>query len=513
MAAEIGKTSLEVIDIEATLRLILRNAIEALGGSSGVVATWSEAERRFIVSVSYGLDSATLAQLNPILNEAVPDLAGSKDSAHLLSELYPDLALPSSEQGVRQNPIIALPLQVAGKWLGLIYVLRPLNASAFLGTDRPVLAAFADQAAIALQNAKLAHLLAEEKRTIESVLEHAADGIMSIDSRRQLISFNSTMEKLTGYSREDVLGKECFRILRLRSQNGESICLLNCPILADACAGSPTLERQGVIETKDGRSIDVVLVYSLIRSPSGKAINAVVNVRDVSQARQLENLRETFLSMLGHELQTPLSIIKGYASTLSRSDSNWNKETVRQGLQVIEEESDRLSKVVNRLLLASRVSTGTSPLRKEPVQLPALADKVARRLQAVTSLHTFEFDFQSDFPSVLADPELIEEVLVNLVENAIKYSPKGSKVGISGRSAGKMVKVTVSDEGIGIPAAELPHIFKRFHRLDNSSAQRTRGIGLGLYICKSIVEAHGGTIEASSQPGRGSQFTFSLPLD
>lgn len=509
---EIAKTSLQAIDIEATLRLILKNAIRALGGSSGVIATWSEAERRFVVSASYALDSTALAQLNPILNEAVPDLAGSKDSTHLLSELYPDLALPASEQGVRQNPIIALPLQIAGKWLGLIYILRPLNASAFLETDRPVLAAFADQAAIALQNAKLAHLLAEEKRTIESVLEHTADGIMSIDSLRQLISFNLTMEKLTGYSRGEVLGKECFRVLRLRNHKGENMCLLNCPLLTDSCAGSPTLERQGVIEAKDGRPIDVAMVYSIIRSPSGKAISAVVNVRDVSQVRQLENLRETFLSMLGHELQTPLSIIKGYANTLSRSDSHWNEETVQQGLQVIEEESDRLSKIVNRLLLASRISTGTSPLRKEPIQLPSIANKVARRLQAVTSAHTFEFDFQSDFPSVLADPELIEEVLTNLVENAIKYSPEGGKIRLSGSLAGKMVRVSVSDEGVGIPAEELPHIFERFHRLKNSSAQATKGIGLGLYICKSIIEAHGGTIEASSQPGKGSLFTFSLPL-
>ncbi len=509
---EIAKTSLDSIDIEATLRLILKNAIGALGGTSGVIATWSEAERRFVASASYGLDSATLAQLNPILNEAVPDLAGSKDSTNLLSELYPDLALPASEQGVRQNPIIALPLQIAGKWLGLIYVLRPLNAGAFLGTDRPVLAAFADQAAIALQNAKLAHLLAEEKRRIESVLEHTADGIMSIDSQRRLISFNLTMEKLTGYSREEVLGKECFRVLRLRNRKGENMCLLECPILADSCAGNPTLERQGVMETKDGRPLDVAMVYSIIRSASGKAINAVVNVRDVSQVRQLETLRETFLSMLGHELQTPLAIIKGYANTLSRSDSNWNRGTLQQGLQVIEEESDRLSKIVNKLLLASRISTGTSPLRKEPIQIPAVASRVARRLQAVTSAHTFEFDFQSDLPSVLADPELIEEVLANLMENAIKYSPNGGKIRLSGSLAGKMMKVTVSDEGMGIPAEELPHIFERFHRLENSLAQATKGVGLGLYICRSIIEAHGGTIEASSQLGKGSQFTFSLPL-
>jgi len=509
---EIAKTSLEQIDIEATLRLILKNAIQALGGSSGVVATWSEAEHRFVVSASYGLDPKSLAQLNPILDEAVPDLAGSRESTNLLSELCPDVALPTSDRGVKQNPIIALPLQVGGKWLGLIYILRPLNSSAFLGTDQPVLAAFAEQAAIALQNAKLAHLVAEEKRRIESVLEHTADGIMSVDSQRRLISFNLTMEKLTGYSREEVLGKECFRILRLRSYKGENLCLLQCPILTNSGKGNSTLEQQGLMRTKDDRLIDVTMVYSITRSPEGKAINAVVNVRDISQVRQLENLRETFLSMLGHELQTPLSIIKGYASTLARTDSDWNKETLRQGLRIIEEESDRLSRVVNKLLLASRISTGASPLRKEPIELPGLATKVVRRLQVMTDIHNFEFQFEPDFPSVLADPDLIEEALANLIENAIKYSPKGGRITISGKRADNQVEVTVSDEGIGIPAAELPHIFERFHRTNDGLAHTIKGVGLGLYICKSIVEAHGGTIEVSTKVGKGSQFTIRLPL-
>jgi len=509
---QIPKTSLEQVDLEDTLKLILKNAIQTLGGSSGVIATWSEAEHRFVVSASYGLDAKSLTQIKPILDEAVPDLAASKENIDLLSKLCPDVALPVSEQGVKQNPIIALPLQIGGRWIGLIYVLRPLNASAFLATDQPILAAFAEQAAIALQNLRLAHLLSEEKRRVESILEHSADGIMSIDARRHIISFNLAMERLTGHSRGEVLGKECFRMLRLRGSDGEGLCLSQCPMLTESTRGESTFELKGVIQTKDGRDIDVTMVYSILRSPEGKPINAVINVRDMSQAKQLENLRETFLSMLGHELQTPLSIIKGYATTLNRSDNKWDEETLRQGLQVIEEESDHLSRIVNKLLLASRISSGTSPLSKEPLQLPALADKVVRRLQSATNMHTFDLDFEPGFPSVLADPELIEEVLANLIENAVKYSPQGGRITVSGRTTGNKVSITVADEGVGILPEELEHIFERFHRSGRSAAGKVRGVGLGLYICKSIVEAHGGNITACSQPGQGSQFTFSLPL-
>jgi|YelNatPaOPRAMG01_1025707.scaffolds.fasta_scaffold26104_4 PAS domain S-box-containing protein len=510
---EIPKTSAEQIDIEVTLRLILKNAITALRGTSGVIATWSEAERRFVVSASYGLNARTLAQLSPLLDEAVPDLAGSKETNDLLSELYPDIALPTSDQGVKQNPIIALPLQIGNRWIGLIYILRSSNADAFLGTDRATLAAFAEQAAIALQNARLAHLLAEEKRRVESILEHSADGIMSIDARRRIISFNLTMEKLTGYAREEVLGKECFRMLRLRNDQGENLCISRCPVLGNFDEKTSTAHLEGLIRTKEGKELSVAMIYSLIRSPEGKPINAVVNVRDISQARQLENLRETFLSMLGHELQTPLSIIKGYASTLARADSNWNMDTLRQGLQVIEDQSDHLSRIVNKLLLASRISTGTSPLHKELIQLPILVKKVIHRLETMTTIHRFEVDFDSAFPPVVADPQLIEEVLANLIENAIKYSPLGGKITISGKFVDKQVRVTVKDEGVGIPVGQQSHIFERFYRLDKGPSSGTKGAGLGLYICKSIIEAHGGKIEVSSELGKGSQFTFTLPTE
>jgi len=510
---EIPKTVLDQVDLQATLGIILKNAVTALGGSAGVVATWSEAEHRFVTSASYGLDAKALAQLRPLLNEAAPDLAESKESFSLVSELHPELTLPLSDKGTRQDPIIALPLQIGGKSLGLIYILRPIVVAPFSKVDQSILAAFAEQAAIAVQNAKLAHLVAEEKQRVESILESSAEGIMSIDAQRRIIGFNSAMERLTGHPREEVTGKECFRVLHLRDREGKSLCNKQCPMLMDQGEEGPTLEQWGLLQTRDGRDIDVAMVYSIVRSPEGKPINAVINVRDISKFREVENLRETFLSMLGHELQTPLSIIKGYASTLARSDGRWDAETQRQGLRVIEEESDRLNKIVSKLLLASRISVGALTLDKEPVQLPFLASKVIRRIQAGTSIHTFELDFEPDFPSVPAEPGLMEEVLTNLVENAVKYSPEGGRITISGRLDDRQVRVAITDEGIGIPMTELERIFERFYRVDNSPARKIPGVGLGLYICKSIIEAHGGKIEVSSKLGKGSQFSFVLPLE
>lgn len=494
--------------------MILRSAVEALQGSAGVIAMWQDEERQFVTSDALGLSEQALERLLPLLDEAIPDLAMSTRSFNLLTSLHLTPPLPVSEIGVILNPIIALPLQLGRRSVGLIYVLRPLGADSFSRIDQSTLAAFAKQAAISLDNARLVHDLTEEKRKMESMVEGSADGIMSIDGRLRIVGFNTAMEKLTGYSRGMVLGQPCFQVLNLRDWEGRSICSTRmCPMLMRSDVSPATCEIQGRIQASDGQDVEVAMTYSVVRVPERPhPVSAVANVRDIRRLREIENLRSTFVSMLGHELQTPISIIKGYTSTLARTDARWNKKTLHTGLQVIEEECDRLSKLVNRLLLASRIEARTMTLKKEEVHLPSLAEKVQRRMQATSSKHTFAIDFDPDFPVVEADPEQIDEVLTNLVDNAIKYSPEGGNITILGKNSGDSVKVTVADEGIGIPRRELERIFERFRRGDNSQVKKVRGVGLGLYICKSIVEAHGGRIEASSEVGKGSQFTFTLPL-
>jgi len=502
------------VDLHENIRIVLRNAIEALGGSAGVVATWSETEHCFVTAGCYGLDERTRDRLLPLLNEAIPDLATSVHNFNLLSALRLEPPLPKSDRGLILNPIIALPLQVGRRSIGLIYVLRPLGADSFSVVDQATLAAFARQAAVAADSARLIESLFEEKEKMEYMLEGSAEGIMSIDSRRRIAGFNAAMEELTGYPRHVVLGQACHQALNLRDWEGKSICnTARCPLLAHPSEYRSNCELQGRIQGADGQDIEVSMAYSLVRSHDRRQpASAVINIRDIRRLREIESLRSTFLSMLGHELQTPLSIIKGYTDTLARSDGKWDRSTMRHGLEVIEEECDRLSRLVNRLLLASRIETGTVTLKKEEVQLPDIASKVVRRLKATSGKHAFEVKFDADFPVVRADPERVEEVITNLVDNAIKYSPQGGRVVISGWAEGDQVAVAVEDEGPGIPQRDLERIFERFRRGDASQVQNVRGVGLGLYICRSIVEAHGGRITAASEPGKGSRFTFTLPL-
>ena len=499
----------EEIDFQAKLMAILRTTVDILGGNAGIIALWDEKESCFIEGASYGLNSRGLERLRPLLKEAIPDLATSKRSFHRLSQLAPGLRVPATTTDQVQDPIIALPLQIAGKMIGLICVLRPHLAESFSSSDQRILSAFAAQVAISLQNARLASQLAAERHKVESILENSADGIMTIDPKRRILSFNASMERLTSWEKEEAVGSYCFKVLKLRDSQGADLCQSKCPI-AKGIEGFFSFD--GIITTKDGQKVDVGMNYSIAHSPNGALSTTVVNVWDISRLRQIEGMRAALLDTVSHELQTPISIIKAYASTLARSDAEWSQQTIRDKLQAIEEESDRLSELVSKLLYTSRLEAGDLSLNKLLLDLPKEAHKVAQRFAELTEIHKVEADFPPEFPPILADPEKIGEVLTNLVENAVKFSPQGGTITIKGETSGNKVSVTVADEGIGIPLRDQKRIFDRFYKVEDSLARPTQGTGLGLYICKTIIEAHGGRIRVESELGKGSRFTFTLPI-
>jgi signal transduction histidine kinase len=247
--------------------------------------------------------------------------------------------------------------------------------------------------------------------------------------------------------------------------------------------------------------------------------NIIANVRDLTRFREQEALQKTFISVISHELKTPVSIIKGYAGTLRRQDANWSEEVLDEYLEVIEEEADQLTDLIDNLLEASRLQAGSFKLdMNEELSLPRLAADVVRKFRSQTSKHTFVVHFDDDFPTIRGDERRLVQVMNNLFSNAIKYSPDGGRIEVSGVAYPSHVTVSVQDEGIGIPEHEKHRIFQKFSRLDNALSRKTEGTGLGLFLTKAIIEAHGGRIWFGSnqdkQKGqRGTTFTFSLPRD
>ena len=250
-----------------------------------------------------------------------------------------------------------------------------------------------------------------------------------------------------------------------------------------------------------------------------QAAMAVDNLRLLEEAGKVESLRELdrlkseLISTVSHELRTPLASIKGYISTLLRPDVNWDDASKAEFLQIVDEESDRLQALIDNLLQMSRIDAGMLRIDRQPVQLSRLAHRVARRARLRAPNHRIAVLFPNDVQEVAVDAAQIEQVLNNQVDNAVKYSTAGSRITIRGDVVDGAIRVSVSDEGIGISPQHLERIFERFYRVDTTETKRIHGTGLGLSICRGIIEAHNGKIFAESAPGHGSTFTFVLPLE
>ncbi len=238
--------------------------------------------------------------------------------------------------------------------------------------------------------------------------------------------------------------------------------------------------------------------------------------RDAARARALyeaDKLRSQFISSVTHELRTPLTIIKGYATSLLRENVAWDKNTQQEFLRNIDEKTDELRELIDKILQSAKLEAGALRLEKEPLLIPRLARKIIQDNVHRSKRHRFVPRFDPSFPVIEADPRCIEQVLRNLVENAVKYSPLGGEICLSGQAEGNEIIIGVHDQGIGIAPEDQEKVFERFFRVASVDTRGVSGSGLGLSICKGHVRAHGGRIWVESTLGKGSTFYFSLPLN
>jgi K+-sensing histidine kinase KdpD len=246
---------------------------------------------------------------------------------------------------------------------------------------------------------------------------------------------------------------------------------------------------------------------------------AIENIRLLDEASELQILREVdrlrseLIANVSHELRTPLGLIKISSSALTLDEVEFDQETRRRFLLGIEEEAGNLERIVDQLLDMSRMESGRLHMERRPTDLDQLARRVLEAMEPRLNRHVFAYEFPEASLVASVDARQIEQVLRNLLGNAIKYSPDGGTIKVRGEHRGRTIAICVSDEGIGIPAEEQGRIFERFYRVDNPVTRRERGLGLGLSISQWIVEAHGGAIEVHSAPDTGSTFCFTLPPD
>ncbi|MGE5506906.1 MAG: two-component system histidine kinase PnpS [Chitinophagales bacterium] len=350
------------------------------------------------------------------------------------------------------------------------------------------------------------HQTDRQRREVEAVLRSLSEVVIATDPAGRIVLFNAAAERAFAVEEAQALGQPVLAVARL-SGLAEGF--------ADVLSGRPAEVREIAMLTPEARVYEAHLAPVL--RPEGGVGGAVAVLHDVTDLRRLEQMRSEFVANVSHELRTPLTSLQGFVETLQDGAAD-EPATRARFLDIIAGETTRLTQLVEDLLELSRLESGRLDLRRRPVALSALVDRTVSFYAALAAARQVALAVQlpPDLPPVPGDDDLLEQVLRNLVDNAIKYTPDGGRVCIKAALAetgGRQeVVVQVADTGPGIAPEHLPRLFERFYRVDRARSRALGGTGLGLAIVKHIVERHGGRVWVESAPGQGSTFSFALPL-
>jgi signal transduction histidine kinase/HAMP domain-containing protein len=384
-----------------------------------------------------------------------------------------------ARMGIRSLALV--PLSSRGSFLGLLALcwtdrhLLDREQEALLGLAGNQIAG-ALEAALRLEEAERA---AGEARAVFYAI---ADGVLLTDPYGRVTAINRALEALTGWTEEDARGRPYADVLPV---TGEQLL------------------------TRYGRKVPVAVSSAPILDPGGRVVGGVDVIRDVSREREIDEVKSALISTVSHELRTPLTLIHGFAELLVLRDMPVERQ--RSAAEEILEASKRLARLIDDLLSVSRMESGRLVLDPRPLDLAAVVERMLSPFRAMATTHTLRAKLPGALPVVWGDPDKVEQILTNLVGNAIKYSPEGGEVLVTVEHAGDCVQVSVRDQGIGMSPRDMGQLFEKFYRVDRDEVRRAGGTGLGLYITKRLVEMHGGQIWAESWPGVGSVFTFTLP--
>ncbi len=502
---EISRALTQELDIDALLERTLKISIEMLSGQAGLILLRNE-RVGWQVQVTEGISPEFIKELNPLVKE-IPDSENPEQFE--IPELNRILSKFTFASSLGLLSGVGLPMVTQQRVVGLIFIFRG-HPGLFSSNDRNILSSFANQAAIAVTNAQLYSTIKTNKQRLDAILDSAADGILLLNPNQSIIRCNTAFSRMIGKPAKDIHGKPHHEIIQFEHLTQETK-------LEDAIAGGwpltphAQLYVEGDLKRKDNPPLPVGITYAPLLSDEGKLLNIIATFRDITRFRKAEEMQSTFISVISHELKTPVALIKGYVCTLMREDADWDSEFFNESLTIIEEEADRLSLLIENLLDATRLQAGGVSLKKNEIFLPGMAQRLAKRFQTQTQEHQIIIDFPDDFPVCIADEARLEQVIINLISNAIKYADQG-EIRISGETRKDLVIVCISDQGPGIAPQDIPHVFDRFYR--SSDAQRTKkGAGLGLYLARSIIEAHNGRIWVDTEHGNGARICFSLPIE
>ena len=418
----------------------------------------------------------------------------------------PDLMRSKTFQGT--------PMRHRGETVGHFFLAEKEGAPAFTDEDEEVLVLFASQAATAIANARAHRAEQRARADLEALVETSPVGVVVFDARTgRAASFNREARRIAeGLRTAGRPVEELLQEVTLRRADGREISLSEFPLAQQLGTGETVRAEEIELSVPDGRSVSILLNGTPIRAEDGAVVSVVVTMQDLAPLQELERQRAEFLGMVSHELRVPLTAIKGSAATLLEEAPDLEAAEMHEFHRIIHEQAGHMRGLIGALLDAGRIEAGTLSVSPEPSEVAALVDRSRNTFLSGGGRRTVLIDLPPDLPRVMADRRRVVQVLNNLFSNAARHSPESTPIRISAANDGVHVAVSVSDEGRGIAPELLPNLFRKYAGPGGAGARAIAGTGLGLIICKGLVEAHGGRIRAESDgPGQGSRFTFTLP--
>jgi sensor protein yycG len=346
--------------------------------------------------------------------------------------------------------------------------------------------------------------LEQESKRLNSILSYMTDGVLATNRRGQIIMINDMAKKQLGVERDEALNQNILELLKIDDEYE----------LRDLITQSPEL----MIDSQDvnGEYISIRVRFALVRRESGFISGLVAVLHDTTEQEKEERERRLFVSNVSHELRTPLTSVKSYLEALD--EGALSEPVAPDFIKVSLDETNRMMRMVTDLLHLSRIDNATSNLDVELINFTAFITFILNRFDKIKSQdENLKYELIRDYPItsvwIEIDTDKMTQVIDNILNNAIKYSPDGGKITVSMKTTDDQMILSISDQGLGIPKQDLPKIFDRFYRVDRARSRAQGGTGLGLAIAKEIIKQHNGFIWAKSEYGKGSTFTIVLPYD
>lgn len=480
----IGRTVTAVLNLDEVLTTVVDAAVRLTGAEEGSLLLHDPASGELYMRASKNFDEEFARTFRLHVQDS---LAGQ-----VIASGEPVMLDQESPQKIKTaylvHSLLYVPLRVRGRTIGVLGVDNRKAGRSLTAQDRTVMLAMADYAAIAIENAQLYQASEAERRKIETVLTQTESAVLVLDSDNRIVLLNRAARQIYG------IGKDV---------NGRSIAeIVDDPRLLAFVRAGGELTRREEIEAPDGR---IFIAHRSLIPPLGQAIV----MHDVTHLKELDRIKSDFVTTVSHDLRSPLTAILGYVELIERAGGVNDQQ--REFIRRVRLSVEQMTRLVTDLLDLGRIEAGLDATREAtPISVLARYAMDGLRSSAEVKRLAIEATLSDELPLVRGDPYRLRQMIGNLLENAIKYTPEGGRVTIRGSAEGEQVILRVSDTGPGIPAADQPYIFDKFFRGSNVP-EDSGGTGLGLSIVKSIVDSHQGRIWVDSEIGKGTTFTVVLP--